>query len=511
MHDRTPPGGLHGAPTDDAGWDDQSASVGVSEPHRHATAPPSAQPGRPTAWPRRLVVVSLILLVALVVVGVGGYVYVNVRLGQIHRIAVAGLTPVSSGQPQNFLLAGSDSRAGESAPAAQQFGSASQVPGQRSDVIIVVHLDPGAHTAAMLSIPRDFFVPIAGTGSSNRINVAFNNGPSQLVQSVSQDLGIPINHYAQVDFSGLQQLTNTVGGVCLSFPYPVRDGSPTGTGNESGLSIPVAGHHVLNGTAALGFVRSRYYQYFSAGSWHAEGTGDIGRIARQHEYMRALASKISHSALHNPLTANAVLNHGVHAVTVDRSLSSSGLLRLALAMRSVHPSAIPSWTLPYRAVNNYGSYGDVLMPDSAQDRLVIAAWSSYRPPSAKSTPPSTVAPSSVTVRVLNGSGTAGQAALAAQAMRSAGFQVSGYATAAAAGHPATTVAYPAGDRAQAQTVAGYLQGPVALTQTNTGTAGLIIVTTGTSFGGVASPHASASPATTVAPDTARPPWDPTAC
>jgi LCP family protein required for cell wall assembly len=464
----------------------------------------------PRRWPRRVAIGVAVAVVASLVIAVGGYVYVRVRLGQVHRIAVTGLVPVGAGQPQNFLFAGSDSRAGESAAAAQQFGSAAQVAGQRSDVIILVHVDPGSHSASMLSIPRDFFVPIAGTGSSNRINVAFNNGPDQLVQSISQDFGIAINHYAQVDFSGIQQLTGTVGGVCLNFPYPVRDGSPTGTGNESGLNIPKAGRQTLNGSQALAFVRSRYYQYFANGSWQAEGTGDLGRITRQHEYMRALAAKVIHSALRNPLTANAILNHGVHDVTVDQSLSSGTMIRLGLALRSLHPSAIPSWTMPSRAVNGYGSYGDVLMPEQAQDQLVIAAWSSYR--SASSTrPPTTVAPSSVTVRVLNGSGAAGQAAQAAQGLTAAGFHVAGYATASAAHQTASTIAYPSGQRTQAQTLATHVQGPVTLVQSKDASTGPIVLTTGTAFGGTTGSTASSPASATPAPDTAHPAWDPTAC
>jgi hypothetical protein len=206
-----------------------------------------------------------------------------------------------------------------------------------------------------------------------------------------------------------------------------------------------------------------------------------------------------------------VLNHAVHAVTVDRTLSSSSMLRLSLAMRSVHPAGIPSWTLPYRAVNNYGSYGDVLMPDATQDRQVIAAWSSYRPKPASSTAPTTLAPSSITVRVLNGSGVAGQAAQAAQGLRSAGFQVSSYATSTSASKAATTVDYPSGSHAQAQAVAGYLHGPVTLSQVDTGGAGLIVITTGTAFGGVSGIQASAPTQATPAPDTTHPAWDPTAC
>ena len=105
---------------------------------------------------------ATILLVALCVVSADlAYIYLTNRLNQIPRIAVSGLQPAGAGDPQNILVTGSDSRANESVADAQHFGSATDVSGQRSDVIVLIHLDPRTAKAAMLSIPRDTFVPIA--------------------------------------------------------------------------------------------------------------------------------------------------------------------------------------------------------------------------------------------------------------------------------------------------------------------------------------------------------------
>jgi LCP family protein required for cell wall assembly len=457
-------------------------------------------------------------LAALLVLGVVVVAYTSWRLGQIHRVAVDGLVPVGSGAPQTILLAGSDSRAGESAAAAQHFGSAAQVTGQRSDVIILIHLDPAVGKVSMLSIPRDLFVPIAGTGSSNRVNVAFGQNPGVLVRTIEQSLGITINHYAQENFTGLQGLTNAVDGVCMAFPYPARDGSPTGQGNESGLDIPTAGKHVLNGDMALALVRSRYYQYYANGTWHAEGTGDIGRMQRQHDYTRALAAKALHLSLRNPLTANTVLSRAVNDITVDSSFTNIGMLRLAMHFRSLHPTSVPSWTLPYVAANNYKGYGDVLMPQPAQDAQVITQWQSYGSAAAPRTSAPASAPSSVTVRVLNGSGRAGEAARAADSLRTAGFQVAGYGTASVLGRTETVIAYSPGHVADARAVATHVGGPVSLTAEKGLGPATVVLTTGTGFTGVtgADPTAGASP-TGGAPtpgagtEPATPPWDPRPC
>ncbi len=477
----------------------------VSEP---TTPTLPARPVRTPSRRRRALLIAAIGAAALVLLALFAVVYAGWRLGQIRRVAVSGIVPAGSGQPQNILVAGSDSRAGESAAAAQHFGSAAQVTGQRSDVIILIHLDPRTSKASMLSIPRDLFVPIPGSGSSNRINFAFNQGPAQLVRTISQDLGITINHYAQEDFGGLQSLDAAAGGVCMNFPYPARDGSPTGQGDESGLDIPTPGRHVLGGTQALALVRSRYYQYEVNGVWRAEGTGDIGRIQRQHTFMRALAAKALHASLRNPFTADRVLGRAVHDVTVDSSFTRVGLLRLGLHFRSMKPTGIPSWTLPYRAVNGFGGFGDVLMPVPDQDAAVIAAWQGYGAPGKGAAAPS-VDPASVSVRVENGSGVAGQAQRAATALRAAGFGVTGYGTATAKIGADTVVRYPSGQAAKAKAVAALLGGPVRLTQDRS--VSTIVVTTGTGFTGVAAPAAPTSSSTPPPASSTVPPWDPTPC
>ena len=335
-------------------------------------------------------VITLLLILCVLAVA-GGYLYVRGKLDKIPRIAVAGLRPADAGDPQNILVVGSDSRADESAAAAEHFGSATDVSGQRSDTIVLVHVDPRTSTAALLSIPRDTFVPIAGTGTSNRINAALNTNPSVLVATITQNFGIAVNHYVQEDFSGLEDLTDAVGGVCMNFPYPARDSSPTGRGSETGLAIPAPGPHVLTGADALAFVRSRYYQYYDKGAWHAEGTGDIGRIERQHEFVRALASKAIRTA-HNPFKGARVLDRAVKTVAVDNTFSSAVMARMGISLRSFHPAGVPSFTLPYRAVIGYGSFGDVLLPEPSQDAQVIAAWQNYGAPGSEQTLSSTAPP-----------------------------------------------------------------------------------------------------------------------
>jgi hypothetical protein len=174
---------------------------------------------------------------------------------------------------------------------------------------------------------------------------------------------------------------------------------------------------------------------------------------------------------------------------------------------------MPSFTLPYRAVANYQGYGDVLMPDPAQDAAVIAAWQTYGESTttpAKHAP--AVSPSSISVRVLNGSGVAGQARTAADRLRFAGFSVAGYGNAPTVRQGASVVTYGTGSWQAAQTVAARVGGPV-IVQPDAQAGSTVTLTTGTAFTSVAvsapAPPAALPPG--VASGAAVPPWDPTPC
>ncbi len=169
------------------------------------------------------------ILVVILVIGGALWGYNRYEWDQVSSSPCAVCVAPANGGPYNVLIIGSDSRAGESAADAQHFGNASNAGGQRSDTIKIVHVDPKAGTAQLLSIPRDTYVQLsglpAGTGLStdNKINAAFNNGPDGLIQTIQNTFGIPISHYVVLNFFGLQDAVNALGGINMDFPYPVRD------------------------------------------------------------------------------------------------------------------------------------------------------------------------------------------------------------------------------------------------------------------------------------------------
>jgi LCP family protein required for cell wall assembly len=161
----------------------------------------------------RTLAILAVLVAVLASAGlVYGYRYADglVRKG---KRPVAGLTPVGSGQPMNILLVGSDSRTGLTR---RQLGRIQTVkmPGRRTDTIMVLHVSPRRDKAVMVSLPRDLRTTV--DGRTSKINTAFAvGGPGLLVRTVEQTTGLPINHYAEIDFAGFLKVVDALGGITL--------------------------------------------------------------------------------------------------------------------------------------------------------------------------------------------------------------------------------------------------------------------------------------------------------
>jgi LCP family protein required for cell wall assembly len=316
------------------------------------------------------VVVVVVLIAAL------GYGYFRYQWSKVSSAPCSICVAAANGAPYNLLLIGSDSRVGETAAEAQQFGNATNAGGQRSDTIKIVHVDPATGTASTLSIPRDTYVQLSGVPAStglstdNKINAAFGSGPDALIETIQNTFGIPISHYIVINFFGLQDAVNALGGVSMDFPYPVRD-RDCSTGvcyNNSGLNIPTAGCQVLNGSQALSLSRSRYFQYYADGEWNSDPTSDIGRIERQNLIIAAALDKAK--GTYNPLRLNTLLTSVVHDFSKDNALSASDLFSLAERYHAFSGSDLQSFTLPTVGASSENA-GDVevVQPDEASQTI----------------------------------------------------------------------------------------------------------------------------------------------
>jgi polyisoprenyl-teichoic acid--peptidoglycan teichoic acid transferase len=318
---------------------------------------------------RWLRVAAVAVLVLAAVAAAGGYGYARMRVGQVAAVHLPGLAPAPPpGRPMNLLVVGSDSRQGLQGQDRGRFGA---VQGRRGDVILLVRLVPASHRAWMLSIPRDLYVPVAGTGGRAKVNAALAKGPEQLVETIQADFGIRVSHYLMVDFDGFRAVVDAVGGVRLDFPYPVRD-DDNGS-NNSGLLVTSPGCRHLDGQQALALARSRYYQYRGAdGAWRTDPGYDLGRIRRQQVLLRALAAQALRRGLTDPLRANAVLGAVASHLTRDDTLTVGEAVRLAGQFRAFRPGALVGLTIPTVPALRHGE--EVLLPAQPAARQTVARF-----------------------------------------------------------------------------------------------------------------------------------------
>jgi LCP family protein required for cell wall assembly len=461
-------------------------------------------------WPRRILILANVLVaVSLVSAGLV-YGYVRYRLSQLKTVKLPGLTatvrPAAGGSgglpPMNILLVGSNTRTGLDPGEAAQFGSATDVPGARSDVTMILRLDPAHNTASLLSIPRDLFVPLpphSQAGSVGKIDAALNDGPNNLITAITNDLGIPINHYIEINFDGFQRTIDAIGGISMDFPMPLRD-------TYSSLKVLQTGCIRLNGATALAVVRARHLQYFANGRWNDDPLSDLARIRRDHTFLRIFVNAAK-AQLTNPLKVNALVGGLLNQVTVDSGLNIGTMLDLLRHYRHLDPNTVPETTLPITVVSNYhygaGSYGDVDLPVEPLDHQVIDTWAGQ--------PASTPAASSTTVQLVNVSGVSRKAATIGAQLSALGYPVTSSTTGSEpASTTETVIGYHPGSVDQAIGVLHNLAGAVMLESDPTLPDGTVRIQVG-SLVAVAPPAAPAptTPSASPAGSTAAPAAPPT--
>ena len=174
---------------------------------------------RPRGWrrwlrPRRILAILAGLVALIVVAAVAVYFSVNSKLTKVDV-----LTPVSfTSAGTNWLITGSDSRAGLSKKEENQLALGHDISGSRSDTILLLHVPANGTRPTLVSLPRDSYVPIPGHGY-NKLNAAYAfGGPKLLVQTVQNVTGLPVSHYMGIGFGGLVSVVNDVGGVRMCLP-----------------------------------------------------------------------------------------------------------------------------------------------------------------------------------------------------------------------------------------------------------------------------------------------------
>lgn len=283
---------------------------------------------------------------------VGVLVWAWSTFDRIESVDLDGVLDPVSGDAVNYLLVGSDSRA-ELDPEGD-----SGVEGTRADTMIVLRTTPDG--AAMMSIPRDLWVQIADTGEMGRINGSYNRGPANLVRTVKDNLGIPVNHYMEVGFDSFSGLVDSIGGVTIDFPHPAFDAG-------SGLSVAESGPVTLDGEQALAYARSRQYTEVIDGREVADPTADLGRQQRQQQFLRATLGEVG--ATRNPVTLIRVAGAMSSELVVDSGLGFGETVSLVRKLGGGEPLTV---VLPTEGARR-GS-ASVLVLDEPEAGEVLGAF-----------------------------------------------------------------------------------------------------------------------------------------
>ena len=285
---------------------------------------------------------------------------------KISKINKAQIDPTLLTEGGNYLIIGSDTRAFvDSEKDAEHFGDKATQTGQRSDTIMVVHIDPGKHTGILVSFPRDLWVDIPGHGTA-KINAAFAfGGPQLTIATIKQDFNIPISHFLEVDFAGFRDIVNAIGSVPIYFPTPARDTNTGLDDHDARLSRPQGRRRARVRAVALLPVPNRRW---SSGTTTRPPTS-VASTASSTSSVRCRTRRSSRcSRTRSSSTTCSTRRSRVSRAT--RSSGSGDLSALVRAFRNTDPNAFPMYTLP--ATNAFRDSQSVLLLDDGKAAPMFA-------------------------------------------------------------------------------------------------------------------------------------------
>ena len=392
------------------------------------------------------------------------------------------LAEIETTEPQNFLIVGSDSRADIDAGDEDAGGMLGKdAPGgQRADSLMIARIDPDSDRIDLLSVPRDLWVPIAGTGKEQRINTAYSESAQAVVDTVQNVLGIPIHHFVEVDFRGFQGLIDSLGGVPMYFDRQVRD-------KNSGLFVTSKGCTVLDGRQGLAFARARHLEWKDEDGWHSDPTGDLGRMTRQQLLTRAAMSKAQTMGIGDVGRLKGLVDAGKDSVRLDSTLGTGDIVSLGSRISDLDPDRMQTHALPVVGHRTDGGAAVVLLDaPAAEPVLQIFRGVADAAPVTTTTqaPPEA---DQITIDVLNGSGVEGEARRISFVMTSQGGFIEGIVESAEEPADTTVIEYPKGSEDMARLVASWITPTATLEENEDLAPATVRITLGADFESVSEP------------------------
>jgi LCP family protein required for cell wall assembly len=378
--------------------------------------------------------ISLLLVSTLTVAGVVAVNRgINDTLASLHHIDL--VLPPAPPEGANYVILGSDSREFvKDSGDVSGFGDPSKVTGQRSDTLMVAHVEPAAKKTLIVSFPRDLIVDIPGHGKG-KINSAFEiggggkDGAQLVIDTLQANFpGLKVNHYVQVDFRSFESIVDAIGTVGVYFPLHTRDFDSDPLGGATDFDEK-AGCAKLTGVTALQYVRSRHLQVQDPNTlqWTSIGADapDIHRIERQQAFIRELAGIAIDASLSDPLTGFDIANRVQSYLAIDSVLGRDELNQLIRAFRTVDvndTSSLEFATIPW-VVNPSTAFGSSLLLKQPDANDLVARLEAF----GDTPPPARIVPSQVRVQVVDTTDDA-FAAPVLSSLVAQGFKAGGTAT-----------------------------------------------------------------------------------
>ncbi|MGY6020158.1 LCP family protein [Streptomyces spinosirectus] len=345
---------------DGDGHDDYDSGYNTGHVYGGGPGGPGGQGGyrpRPN-WRRRIKWTAITLVTVLVVTSVATYFWADSKLHRDVDLSKVIDRP-SAGDGTNYLIVGSDSRAGLSSEQKKQLHTGS-AEGKRTDSMMILHV--GSNGDTLISLPRDSNVTIPSykgstsgktypnTGRQTKLNAAYaEDGPTLLVRTIEYNMGLHIDHYVEIGFAGFAKIVDAVGGVTIDIDKGFKD-------KYSGADFK-SGKQTLNGDQALAFVRTR----------HAFAASDLQRTKNQQKFLSALAHQVATpSTVLNPFKLYPTMGAGLDSLTVDKDMGLWDLASMFWAMKGVSGGDGTSLNMPIS-----GSTGGNLVWDKAKVKTLV--------------------------------------------------------------------------------------------------------------------------------------------
>jgi len=278
-------------------------------------------------------------LLLLFVIVIAGYSVMQYRSG----LKLASDTKVAeedfkgdtvNGDVENYLLLGIDTRGEEKS---------------RTDTMMVLSWNKKTNDMKLVSLMRDIYADIPGY-KSYKLNTAYYlDGVQLLKDTITNMFGLPIHHYAIIDFKNFESL------VDILAPNGVEIDVDKDMSEKIGVSLK-QGVHNLNGQELLGFARFRH-----------DAEGDFGRVARQQKVIEALKNEVlsPQNMLNLPKFVGAAQGY----ITTD--YSSAEEVQQVLKMVSKGKVNIEKATVPIEGSYNFQSFrgvGDSIVLDVEKNK-----------------------------------------------------------------------------------------------------------------------------------------------